>query len=89
MRIHYAHSGETNPMAVPNRRPTNMTLDATLVEQARALDLNLSRAAEAGLADAIRREKEQRWLKENAKAIEGYNRYIEEHGLPLEKLRPW
>jgi antitoxin CcdA len=76
-------------MASPNRRPANITLDAKLINEARALNVNLSRAAEAGVAEAVRKEKERRWLKENAKAIEGYNRYIEEHGLPLENLRPW
>jgi antitoxin CcdA len=27
------------------------------------------------------------WRKENAEAIESYNTYVEQHGLPLEKYR--
>ncbi|GLQ55082.1 type II toxin-antitoxin system CcdA family antitoxin [Devosia nitrariae] len=71
------------------RRATNITLDADLLAEARALNLGIPRAAEAGLSEAVRKEKERRWLEENADAIESFNRYIEEHGLPLEKYRPW
>lgn len=76
-------------MPASQRRATNITLDADLLAEARALNLSISRAAEAGLSEAIRKEKERRWLEENAAAIESFNRYIEEHGLPLEKYRPW
>lgn len=76
-------------MPTSHRRATNATLDADLVSEARALNVNISHAAEAGLREAIRAEKERRWLEENAEAIESSNRYIEEHGLPLEKYRPW
>jgi antitoxin CcdA len=72
-----------------HRRATNITLDADLVAEARALNVNISRVAETGLTEAIRKEKERRWQEENAEAIESFNRYVEEHGLPLEKYRPW
>lgn len=76
-------------MPASQRRATNITLDADLVAEARALNLSISRAAESGLSEAIRKEKERRWLEENTEAIESFNRYVEEHGLPLEKYRPW
>lgn len=70
-----------------DRRRTNLTLDAALVEEARALGINLSRAAEAGLADAVKAAREAAWLEENRAALESSNRWVEEHGLPLAKYR--
>lgn len=71
------------------RRATNLTIDAALLEEAKALNLNLSKAAEGGIAEAVKREKARQWQVENAEAIASYNRYIEENGLPLEKYRPF
>jgi len=40
------------------------------------------------MTDELSKEKcAKRWLEENREAIEGWNRYVEEHGLPLEDLR--
>lgn len=69
------------------RRSTNLTIDADLLGEARTLKVNLSRAAEQGIAAAVKAEREQRWKEENREAIESSNRWVEEHGLPLEKYR--
>ena len=69
------------------RRATNVSLDQSLVEASRELDINLSRACEQGLAREIKATREARWLEENAEAIESSNRYVEKHGLPLAKYR--
>ncbi|MGV4878769.1 type II toxin-antitoxin system CcdA family antitoxin, partial [Acetobacter indonesiensis] len=37
----------------PLRRPTNVTLPAQLLEEAKSLDLNISQACEQGLKSAI------------------------------------
>ena len=73
--------------ALPPRKATNLSLDAALVDDARALDVNLSRAAEEGLRKAVAAEKGRRWLEENRAAIESSNDYIRKHGLPLAKYR--
>ncbi|WP_282956944.1 type II toxin-antitoxin system CcdA family antitoxin [Acetobacter ascendens] len=39
----------------PLRRPTNVTLPAQLLEEARSLDLNISQACEQGLKSATRK----------------------------------
>lgn len=65
------------------RKSANLTLDAGLIEESRALGINLSRAAEDGIARALKAEKERRWREENAGAIEAFNRYVEQHGIPL------
>lgn len=72
---------------MPARRSTSMTLDAALLDEARALGINISRAAEAGLATAVKQARREAWQRENAEAIAATNAYIEEHGLPLADYR--
>jgi antitoxin CcdA len=69
------------------RKPTNLTLDAALLAEAKELSVNVSRAAETGIAEAVRAEKERLWLEENREALESSNAYVKEHGLPLAKYR--
>ena len=69
------------------RRPTNVTLPDALVREARALKVNVSQACEQGLAAEVAKTRAQRWLAENAAAIDAWNVYIEEHGLPLARFR--
>lgn len=69
------------------RKPTNLTLDADLLAEAKALSVNVSRAAETGIADAVRSEKERLWLEENRAALESWRDWVNEHGLPLAKYR--
>ena len=69
------------------KKPTNLTLDQGLLSEARSFGVNLSQAAEAGLRRAVKEAKNEAWKRENAKAIEGVNRWVEENGLPLAKYR--
>lgn len=55
--------------------------------EAAALGLDPAAITEAALRKAISDEKARRWNEEHAEAISAYNRYIEEHGLPLAKYR--
>ena len=74
-------------MNVQTRKPTNLSLDRGLLDEARTLDVNLSRAAEQGLRAAVKAAKEARWLIENTEALESSNAYVEQHGLPLARFR--
>jgi antitoxin CcdA len=74
-------------METRTRKSTNLSLDPALLAEARALDVNLSRAAEDGLRAAVARERAARWLAENAAALDGYNAYVEANGLPLDRYR--
>lgn len=58
-----------------------------LLAEAKALNINISQAAEAGLAQAVALPGEQRWLAENKAALESSNAYVETHGLPLARYR--
>lgn len=65
------------------RRATNLSLRADLIEDARQLGINLSRACEAGLAQHIREAKAAQWLADNLAALESSNAWVEANGLPL------
>jgi len=69
------------------RKAANLSIDSALLSEAKSLAVNVSRAAEAGIADAVRKEKERLWKQENREALESSNRWVEEHGLPLAKYR--
>ena len=66
---------------------TNIPPDEKLLSEAKSLGINVSQVAEAGLAWAVADARAERWLKENVGAIESYNAYVEQHGLPFEKYR--
>lgn len=72
---------------ISGRRPTNVTLSVHLVEEANAMDINLSRACENGLEAAVQTERERQWKVNNKEAIEAYNERVAENGVPLEKFR--
>jgi antitoxin CcdA len=69
------------------KKATNLTIDASLIEEARTLDVNLSRAAEEGLRVAVRQARADRWRAENAEALASSNAWVEQHGLPLARYR--
>jgi antitoxin CcdA len=69
------------------RKSTNLSLDQELISNAKALDINLSRAAENGIRDAIARIQADLWQQENKAALESSNAYVEQHGLPLASVR--
>jgi antitoxin CcdA len=71
----------------PARKATNLSLDADLLDEARALDINISRACERGLVDRIAEVRAERWRAENAEALASSNEYVERHGLPLAGYR--
>lgn len=73
--------------AALRRKSTNVTLTVALVDEAKALGVNLSQAAEVGVADAVARKRTEVWLTENREALESSNAYVEAQGLPLARYR--
>jgi antitoxin CcdA len=69
------------------RRSTSLTLDGRLLDEARELGVNVSRAAEDGVALAIRAARARRWREENVAAIDDYNRFVDARGVPLSEFR--
>jgi antitoxin CcdA len=90
MRVIYAHHHRMNKIltsAKGGKRSTNLTLRQSLVEEARALDVNLSQAAEDGIARAVTLARDEQWVRRNREAMASYDAFVAEHGLILADLR--
>jgi antitoxin CcdA len=69
------------------RLATNVSLSASLVQEARALEINLSRACEEGLIAGVAEARRAKWLAENREALDSSNAWVEANGLPLASKR--
>jgi len=69
------------------KRDANLSVDAALLADAEALGIVLSQTFEASLRAAIRAKRGRRWLDDNRAALTGYNDWIAECGLPLDRYR--
>lgn len=69
------------------RKATNVSLGEALLSEAKSLRINISQAAEAGLARAVAERRAELWLKENQEALASSNAYVEQNGLPLAAYR--
>ena len=74
-------------MNILSKKPTNLSLDKSLLLEAKSLGVNLSQAAEAGLKKAVIEAKSEQWKIKNADAVASSNEWVETHGLPLEQYR--
>lgn len=69
------------------RRPTNISLPADLVNDAKLLGINVSQSCEEGLRKAVRKALGEQWKRDNIEAIESSNEYVRNHGVPLSRYR--
>ena len=69
------------------KRATNISLAESLLAEAKQLRINISQAAEAGVARAVAEKRAELWVAENQKALECWNAYVEKNGLPLGQYR--
>ena len=65
----------------------NLTIEAAVAREARQLGVNMSRVAEAAIAEAARLERNRRWREANRAALDDYAREVEHDGLPLARFR--
>lgn len=74
---------------VPNvrKRATNLSLNPDLVNEARRLEVNISEACERGLADEVKKARESKWLEENLPALEAWNKWVRDNGIPYAEYR--
>lgn len=82
MRMKTAHSRS-------RRRATNLSLDETVVAEARALELNVSRIVEDRLREVVKEERARRWLEENRAGFDAFERFVEQNGIFNEDGREW
>jgi antitoxin CcdA len=66
---------------------TNVSIDREVLAKARALNLNVSGAAEERLRELIAKAEREAWLEENRDSIEAYNCRVTEEGMFGDKER--
>jgi antitoxin CcdA len=69
------------------KKPVNLSLNSDLLRMGKDLGLNLSNIAEVAIAQAVKESMADRWLKENAEAIQAYNKRVEAHGVFSDGVR--
>lgn len=69
------------------KKPTNVSINRDLLLQAKEHQINLSQALESRLAELLREQKQQQWLRENQDAVETYNQRIAQNGVFSDGLR--
>ena len=76
-----------DPPRSGKRKSVNLSIDTDVVAAAREAGINLSQISEGALRVAIRKEQERVFREENKAAFDYWNKWVEQHGLPLEKYR--
>jgi antitoxin CcdA len=69
------------------KKATNLTLSIDVIEDAKLLGINISKACDEFLRDFIREEKTRKWQLEHADYFARSNQIVEERGLPLDEWR--
>jgi antitoxin CcdA len=91
MRIFYAYKECVMQLhyfdATAPKKPTNLSINSDLLQQAKEHHINLSQTLELRLAEILRDEKRRSWKEENREAVEEYNRRIEARGVFSDGLR--
>ena len=77
------------PKSRYRKRAVNVSIPAELAEEAKAFGTNMSAVLERALNEEHREKRREAWRAENRKALDAWNRWVEENGLPFEDLRPW
>src|SRR3546814_15416874 len=75
------------PRKASLKKPTNVSLSAALVEEAKTLGINVSDACQTGLAAEVRKAREATWTEANRPEIETWTDHIREHGMPYDPKR--
>jgi antitoxin CcdA len=71
------------------KKAVNLSVRADLIEEARSFGTNLSAVLEAAIENEHRRLRIDRWREENREAIQGWNRWVDDNGIPFSDLRSW
>ena len=69
------------------KKPANLSINSDLLNEAKALKINLSATLEAALLNELKAARRDLWLAENKEAIEACNKLAESHGLFGDKHR--
>lgn len=70
-------------MQTAKKRKTSLTLEASTLDAARELGLNVSAVADEALQAAVEKARHEQWLTENAEAFAAQAAWHERNGHPL------
>ncbi len=79
-------NAQAGKVAAP-KRATNVSLRPDLIDEAKKLGINVSEACEQGLANEVARSRREAWLQENLPALEAWNAWMRENGIPYAEYR--
>jgi antitoxin CcdA len=71
------------------KRAVNVSIRADLIEEAKAFNTNISAVVERALEEEHREKRRDKWRADNQRAIDSWNRWVEDNGIPFEELKPW
>ncbi len=69
------------------KKPANLSINSDLLNEAKALKINLSATLESALINELKAARRDFWLAENKEAIDACNELTESHGLFAVKHR--
>lgn len=78
---------KSTKMHASNKRATNLSLSADVLDAAKQLKINISQVCETHLREIVKAEQGRRWRRDHADFVAAYNAKIETEGLPLEGWR--
>ncbi|MFD3240046.1 type II toxin-antitoxin system CcdA family antitoxin [Rahnella perminowiae] len=81
MRMSCAHKEGVMLSIAGNKKRTNVTLSADLLEQAKAFGINLSATFDKALGEAVKEKQRALFLEENQQAMDSCNAFTEKAGL--------
>jgi antitoxin CcdA len=68
-------------------KAAKISINGALLQQAKALEINLSATLEHELAHLIRLKRCAQWLEENRAALDDYNAFVGKHSVLSDRLR--
>ena len=82
------HMNKPSRFTAP-KRATNVSLPGDMVDEAKRLGINVSQACETGLQEQVRKALGEEWKRDNRQAIESWNKWVAENGMPYDELRQY
>jgi len=69
------------------KKAVNLRINQQLIDEAKALKINLSQTLETSLIKILREKQKEAWLQDNQDAVASYNQRIEKQGVFSKGLR--
>jgi antitoxin CcdA len=71
------------------KKRVNITISSRLIDDAKALGINVSQSAEEGVRKKVKEAMAAQWLEENREALLAHNEWVKKNGTFGDKVRAW